>query len=418
MSTITELMKIAVVGSVDDGKSTLIGRMFHDSGNIKLDQLKDLNNANSQRGNEELNLALFTDGLKAEREQGITIDVAYRYFYTDKRKFIIADCPGHFQYTRNMVSGCSTADVVLILVDARNGITEQTRRHTFLASLFNVKNFVLVINKMDLVDYSQEVFESIKDEFTDFVSKFSLNNLSVIPVAALAGDNITKKSERLSWYSGRPLLDYLENIYVGSSENYISARFMVQRVIRPQAKGLEDYRGYSGRIAGGVFKPGDEVQLLPSGFKTKIKKISTYDDPDISEAFPSMSVTILLEENFDLSRGDVIVKLNDIPEVSQDVEALICWFDERSMNPNGKYIIQQGNMTSRCMVKAIDYKININTLHREENNKDIGLNDIGRVKLRTSQQLIFDTYNKNKRTGSFILIDSQTNQTVGAGLIK
>ncbi len=416
MSKHIELLRLAVIGSVDDGKSTLIGRMFLDSDSIKDDQLEELRKSSESRGDATTNLALFTDGLKAEREQGITIDVAYRYFSTPERKFIVADCPGHFQYNRNMFTGCTNVDVAVVIIDARNGITEQTKRHTFLASLLNVKHFILCLNKMDLVDYSEEVYRGIRDEFLEFVSRFSLSNLDIIPVSALQGDNIVNKTTQMPWYQGPALLNRLENLYIGTSHNYVEARFPVQRVIRPLSEEFHDFRGYAGQISGGVFKPGDDVTILPSGFTTKIKNIASYDEERIEEAFPTMSVVMTLEDEFDISRGDMIVKANNQPKVTQDVEAMLCWFSQQPLNLKKKYLIRHTTRFNRCIVKNIDYKVDIRDLHKSED-KTLSLNDIGRITLRTSQPLICDEYNKNKETGSFVLIDEQTNDTVAGGMI-
>jgi len=411
-----DLLRFTTAGSVDDGKSTLIGRLLYDSKAIFQDQLEAIEQSSTQRGDGHVNLALLTDGLRSEREQGITIDVAYRYFATPKRKFIIADTPGHIQYTRNMVTGASTANLAIILVDARNGIVEQTCRHSFIASLLQIKHVVICVNKMDLVDYSQDVFEKIKSDYEDFSSKLNIPDIRFIPISALNGDNIVDRSQHMPWYQGSTLLYTLETVHIASDLDYVNSRFPVQCVIRPQSDEYHDFRGYAGRIAGGVFKPGDEVLALPSGFTTKIKSIETMDGP-LSEAFAPMSVTMTLEDEIDISRGDMIVKPNNQPNATQDVEVMICWLNEKPLQANGKYILKHTSKECRCIVKEIRYKVNINTLHRIEDDKTIGLNDIGRILLRTTNPLFCDNYNKNRTTGSLILIDEFTNETVGAGMI-
>lgn len=411
-----DLLRFTTAGSVDDGKSTLIGRLLYDSKAIFQDQLEAIEQSSTQRGDGHVNLALLTDGLRSEREQGITIDVAYRYFATPKRKFIIADTPGHIQYTRNMVTGASTANLAIILVDARNGIVEQTCRHSFLASLLQIKHVVICVNKMDLVDYSQEVFEKIKKDYEDFSSKLNIPDIRFIPISALNGDNIVDRSQNMPWYQGSTLLYTLETVHIASDLDYVNSRFPVQCVIRPQNDEYHDFRGYAGRVAGGVFKPGDEVLALPSGFASKIKAIETMDGP-LEEAFAPMSVTITLEDEIDISRGDMIVKPNNQPNITQDVEVMVCWLNEKPLQANGKYILKHTGKECRCIVKEVRYKININTLHRIEDDKNIGLNDIGRIFLRTTSPLFCDSYNKNRTTGSLILIDEFTNETVGAGMI-
>ena len=411
-----DLLRFTTAGSVDDGKSTLIGRLLYDSKAIFEDQLEAIEKTSEQRGKGYVDLSLLTDGLRAEREQGITIDVAYRYFATPKRKFIIADTPGHIQYTRNMVTGASTANLAIILVDARNGIVEQTCRHAFIASLLQIKHIIICINKMDLVNYSQEVFEKIKEDFTDFSSKLLVPDIQYIPISALLGDNIVDKSKNMDWYQGGTLLYTLENVNLGSDFNHVDSRFPVQYVIRPQNDKYHDFRGYAGRVEGGVFKPGDEVLALPSGFSTKIKSIESIDG-NLEEAFAPMSVTITLEDDIDISRGDMIVKPSNQPKVGQDVDLMICWLNEKKLQLNGKYTIRHTTKEARCIVKDIRYKVNINTLHRIEDDKSIGLNDIGRIQIRTTQPLFFDSYRKNRSTGSIILIDEFTNETVGAGMI-
>ncbi|UII27939.1 sulfate adenylyltransferase subunit CysN [Fulvivirga maritima] len=411
-----ELLRFSTAGSVDDGKSTLIGRLLYDSKSIFQDQYEAIEESSRRKGDENVNLALLTDGLRAEREQGITIDVAYRYFATPKRKFIIADTPGHIQYTRNMVTGASTANLALILVDARNGVVEQTYRHTFIASLLGIPHVVFCINKMDLVDYSQDVYNKIKSDIESFSAKLDVKDIRFIPISALKGDNVVNESENMPWHKGGTLLYMLENIHIGSDHNHIDCRFPVQYVIRPQSDKHHDYRGYAGRIAGGVFKPGDDVTVLPSGFSSKIKSIDAYDG-ELKEAFAPMSVTIQLEDDIDISRGDMIVRENNKPNIGQDVDIMLCWMNDKPMVPNGKYGIKHTTNDARCMVKTIQYKVNVNTLHRIEDDKEIKMNDIARVTLRTTRPLFFDRYSRNRITGSVILIDEATNETVAAGMI-
>ncbi len=412
----TDLLRFTTAGSVDDGKSTLIGRLLYDSKSIFEDQYEAIKATTERRGETGVNLALLTDGLKAEREQGITIDVAYRYFSTPRRKFIIADTPGHIQYTRNMVTGASTANVALVLVDARNGIVEQTRRHAFIASLLQIPHLVICVNKMDLVDYAEEAYERIKEEFAEFTHKLDVKDVHFIPISALNGDNVVKKSTNMPWYGGTTLLYYLENVHIGSDHNLIDARFPVQYVVRPNTDEYHDYRGYAGRIAGGVMKKGDSVMLLPSGFTSKIAKINTYDG-ELEEAFPPMSVTVLLEDDLDLSRGDMIVRENNTPTVDQDLEVMVCWFQDKPLQPRGKYAILHTTQEVRCIIKEIRYKLDINTLHRNETDKQIGMNDIARVVIRTTKPLFFDSYRRNRITGSLIFVDEGTNETLGAGMI-
>jgi len=411
-----DLLRFTTAGSVDDGKSTLIGRLLFDSKSIFEDQLEAIEEASNRKGKGYVDLSLLTDGLRAEREQGITIDVAYRYFATPKRKFIIADTPGHIQYTRNMVTGASTANLAIILVDARNGVVEQTCRHAFIASLLQIKHIIVCINKMDLMNYSEEVYEKIKEDFTQFSSKLSVPDIRYIPISALHGDNVVDPSINMPWYKGGTLLYTLENVNIGSDLNHVDSRFPVQFVIRPQNDAFHDFRGYAGRVEGGVFKPGDEIMALPSGFTSKIKSIETFEGP-IEEAFPPMSVTITLQDNIDISRGDMLVKPTNQPEIGQDVDLMICWLNEKKLQPNGKYTIRHTTKEARCIVKDVRYKVNINTLHRIEDDKSIGLNDIGRIQIRTTSPLFFDSYSKNRSTGSIILIDEFTNETVGAGMI-
>jgi len=412
-----EMMRVATAGSVDDGKSTLIGRLLYDSKAIFTDQLAAVEQASRDNGDDYVNLALLTDGLRAEREQGITIDVAYRYFATPRRKFIIADTPGHIQYTRNMVTGASTANLAIVLVDARKGLVEQSRRHAFLVTLLRVPHLVLAVNKMDLVDYRQDVYEEIHAEFTNFAAKLEVSDLVVIPISALHGSNVVTRSERMPWYRGPSLLHHLENVHVASDRNLIDGRFPVQHVIRPQSAEYPDYRGYAGKVAGGIFKPGDQVAVLPSGFTSRITGIDTADGP-VEEAFPPMSVTIRLSDDLDVSRGDMICRPNNTPLISQDIDTMISWMSETPLRPGQKLTIKHTTRTARAMVKELQYRLDVNTLHRIENTSELGLNQIGRVRLRTTQPLFCDPYRRNRATGGLILIDESTNRTVGAGMIN
>jgi len=411
-----ELLRFTTAGSVDDGKSTLIGRLLYDSKSIFQDQLEAVEQASQRRGKATVDLALLTDGLRAEREQGITIDVAYRYFATPKRKFIIADTPGHIQYTRNMVTGASTANAAIILIDARNGVVEQTFRHAYIASLLQIPHLIVCINKMDLVDYQEDIYDKIKDDFKAFAAKMDVKDVHFIPISALNGDNVVERSTKMDWYKGATLLYSLENIYIASDMNHIDARFPVQNVIRPQSKEYPDYRAYAGKVVGGVFRKGDEVTVLPSGFSSTIKSIDTYDG-EINDAFPPMSVAICLNDDIDVSRGDMIVKKNNVPKSSQDIDVMMCWMNEKPMNLGGKYALKHTTQDARCMIKDIQYKVNINTLGRIENDKVLKLNDIARIKLRTTHRLHFDPYRKNRYTGSLILIDETTNETMALGMI-
>ena len=412
----SELLRLSTAGSVDDGKSTLIGRLLYDSKSIFQDQYDAIEAVSIRRGEEGINLALLTDGLKAEREQGITIDVAYRYFSTPKRKFIIADTPGHIQYTRNMVTGASTANVALILIDARQGVLEQTRRHAIIASLLQIPHLVICINKMDLVEYSQEVYDRIHDEFESFASKLDVHDVNFIPISALKGDNIVDRSTNMPWYEGSTLLYYLENVHIASDYNFIDVRFPVQFVVRPYSDDYHDYRGYAGRVAGGILKKGDEVMLLPSGFTTRISKIESYKD-EIEEAFPPMSVTVHIEDDFDLSRGDMIVRANNVPKQEQDIDLMICWFHEKPLQERGKYILRHTTKEARCIIREVRYRMDVNTLHRDMQSKTIGMNDIARISIRSTLPLFIDSYQRNRITGSVILIDEGTNETVAAGMI-
>jgi bifunctional enzyme CysN/CysC len=412
-----DILRFATAGSVDDGKSTLIGRLLYDTKTVFADQIEAVERVSKERGEDHVNLALLTDGLRAEREQGITIDVAYRYFATPKRKFIIADTPGHIQYTRNMVTGASTADLALVLVDARNGIVEQSRRHAFLATLLEVPHLVLCVNKMDLVDYSEEVFNRIHDEFTAFATKLHVPDLTVIPVSALKGDNVVTRSADMPWYDGPSLLHHLEHVHVASDRNLIDVRFPVQYVIRPQSDAWHDYRGYAGQVASGVLKPGDDVMVLPSGLTTRIAAIDTADGP-VEEAYAPMSVTVRLADDLDVSRGDLICRPHNAPRAAQNLDAMICWMDERaSLRVGRKYVIKQTTRTARTVVKDLQYRLDVNTLHRDEQVESLSLNEIGRVRLRSTAPLMVDEYSRNRATGGFVLIDENTNRTVAAGMI-
>ena len=411
-----ELLRFTTAGSVDDGKSTLIGRLLHDTKSIFEDQLSAIEESSSRKGLQEADLSLLTDGLKAEREQGITIDVAYRYFATPKRKFIIADTPGHIQYTRNMVTGASTANCALILVDARKGVIEQTKRHSFIASLLQIPHVILCINKMDLVDYSEEVYNKIVNDYRQFASRLDVQDVRFIPVSALKGDNVVNASKNMPWYGGSSLLYLLESMHIGSDENLVDCRFPVQYVIRPQTDEHRDYRGYAGRVAGGVFKPGDEVVALPSGFSSKIKSIDTYNGP-IAEAFPPMSVTIQLEDELDISRGDMLCRVNNQAESTQDLDVMLCWLSKDAPKPRGRYIVQHTTREVGARLKEVLYKVDINTLHRIEDHKQLDMNEIARVKFRTTAPLFTDPYKRNRTTGSIILIDEATNNTVAAGML-
>jgi sulfate adenylyltransferase subunit 1 len=412
-----DLLRFTTAGSVDDGKSTLIGRLLYDSKSIFEDQLEAMEESSRRRGDENVNLALLTDGLKAEREQGITIDVAYRYFATPKRKFIIADTPGHTQYTRNMVTGASTANVAIILIDARKGVIEQTKRHSFIANLLRIQHLVVAVNKMDLVDYSEQVYHKIVQDFREFASRLdNIVEITDIPISALNGDNVVDKSEHMPWYQGPTFLYHLENVYVGGEENHIDARFPVQWVIRPMSDEWHDFRGYAGRVAGGVFKPGDSVTVQPSGFTTKIKAIHS-SGKELDEAFAPQSVCITLTDEIDISRGDTLVKTNNPPRVEQDIEAMICWFSNKPMSPRAKLVIRHTTQETKAIISEVKYHVDINTLHKVEGIESFAMNDIGRISLRTAVPLIHDSYRRNRTTGSFILIDPGTNETVAAGMI-
>ena len=411
-----DLLRFTTAGSVDDGKSTLIGRLLFDSKSIFEDQMEAIESVSTKKGEDQVNLALLTDGLRAEREQGITIDVAYRYFATPKRKFIIADTPGHIQYTRNMVTGASTANLAIILVDARNGIVEQTKRHSFIASLLGIPHIIYCINKMDLLNYKEDEFLKLKKELSNFSSKLTSKDVRFIPISALKGDNIVKRSSKMKWYEGSTLLHILENIHIASDYNLIDCRFPVQNVIRPQKKEFHDFRGYAGRISGGIFKKGDEIVVLPSGFYSKIKSIYNFDE-QLEEAFVPMSVTMTLEDDLDISRGDMLVRANNQPQATQDIDLMICWLGENPLSEKGKYIVKHTSKEVRGIIKKVLYKVDINTLHRNENDKIISSNDIARISIRVTQPLFIDKYRKNRVTGSVIIIDENTHNTIGAGMI-
>ncbi len=441
----SELLRIATAGSVDDGKSTLIGRLLHDSKSILEDQLDQVAETSERRGDGYLNLALLTDGLRAEREQGITIDVAYRYFQTGAaaglaqsngngaaatngsgeahgstgagRKFIIADTPGHEQYTRNMVTGASTADLSIVLVDARKGVSEQTRRHAYISSLLRIPHIVVAVNKMDLVDYAEEAFESIVEELTDWATRLNIPDVTFIPISALNGDNVVDRSERMPWYDGPPLLYHLEHVFIAADRNLEDVRFPVQWVIRPNSDAFHDYRGYGGQVAGGVLKPGMDIVVLPSGRRTKLKSIDTYDG-QLSAAFPTQSVTLRTEDEIDISRGDMIAEPEDAPSVVRELEATVCWMSERPLQPGGRYAIKHTTRAARVVVDRLEYRVDVNTLDHDHSATELALNEIGRVHLRSSTALVVDPYTRNRTTGSFILIDEATNDTVGAGMIR
>ena len=411
-----QLLRFTTAGSVDDGKSTLIGRLLYDSKAIFEDQLEAVTTTSKRKGHKGIDLALFTDGLRDEREQGITIDVAYRYFTTPKRKFIIADTPGHIQYTRNMVTGASTANVAIILIDARHGVLEQTKRHAFIASLLQIPHVIVCINKMDLVNYSEEIYNKINIQFEEFSSKLYAKDIRFIPISALDGDNVVNRSKHMDWYQGAPLLNTLENLHISSDINKIDARFPVQTVLRPQRDGFIDYRGYAGRVASGIFRPGDKVTVMPSGFTAIIKSIDTYEG-SLKEAYAPMSVSITLENDIDVSRGDMIVKTANQPKAVQEFDTMLCWLNNNSASPKVKYTILHTSNEQKAMIKDVMYKIDINTYRREEDDKNLNMNDIARVKIRTTRPLMVDEYRDNRVTGSFILIDDTTHETVAAGMI-
>jgi len=411
-----QLLRFTTAGSVDDGKSTLIGRLLYDSKAIFEDQMEAIELASFNRGEEHVNLALLTDGLRAEREQGITIDVAYRYFATPKRKFIIADTPGHIQYTRNMVTGASTANAAIILVDARNGVVEQTLRHSYIATLLRIPHIIICVNKMDLMDYKEEVFEKIRNDYESVSDKFEVQDIRFVPISALKGDNVVDRSEKMSWYDGPTLMYLLENIHIANDRNYTDPRFPIQYVIRPQSQEYHDFRGYAGRVAGGVMKKGDRVVVLPSGLSTKIQSIETMNGK-LESAFPPQSVVVTLEDDIDISRGDMIVAENNQPKVSQDITMMFCWLNDKPLVPGGKYVIRHTTNEAKCIVKSVDYKVNVNTLAKIDKDKNVALNEIGQMTLRTTKPLLFDPYRVNRVTGSVVLIDEATNETICAGMI-
>jgi len=411
-----QLLRFTTAGSVDDGKSTLIGRLLYDSKSIFEDQLEAVELTSKRKGHATVDLALFTDGLRDEREQGITIDVAYRYFTTPKRKFIIADTPGHIQYTRNMVTGASTANVAIILIDARKGVIEQTKRHSYIASLLGISHVIVCINKMDLVEYKEEIFNDIVGQYEGISSKMMIKDVRYIPISALKGDNVVHRSEKMAWYQNAPLLHTLETMHISSDNNMVDARFAVQTVLRPQNEEFHDYRGYAGRVASGIFRSGDEVKILPSGLTSSIKNINFYDK-QLEEAFSGMSVAITLSDDIDISRGDMIVKVNNLPEVTQDITAMLCWFNEQNARPRAKYFLRQTTNEQKAVIKEVVYKVNIDTFKRIEDDKELAMNDICKVNLRITAPLMTDDYDINRNTGSFILIDEATFETVAAGMI-
>jgi sulfate adenylyltransferase subunit 1 len=411
-----ELLRFTTAGSVDDGKSTLIGRLLYDSKSIFQDQLDAVEQSSKTKGFDYVDLSLLTDGLKSEREQGITIDVAYRYFATPKRKFIIADTPGHIQYTRNMVTGASTANLAIILIDARKGMLEQTHRHSFIASLLRIPHAIVCVNKMDLVDYDKQVYDKIVSDFKAFSSKLEIKDIQFIPISALNGDNVVNRSENMNWYEGSTLMYHLEHVHISSDYNHIDCRFPIQSVIRPHTLENQDFRGFAGRIDGGVFKPGDKVKTLPSGFVSTIKTIELNGE-QIKEAFAPMSVIMTLEDEIDNSRGDMIVRENNVPEVGQDLDILVTWMNDKPLHSRTKVIVKHTTNECMAMVKELKYKVDINTLHRIEDIEKLEMNDIGRITLRSSKPLFYDAYKKNRQTGSLIIIDEQTNETIGAGMI-
>jgi sulfate adenylyltransferase subunit 1 len=411
-----QLLRFTTAGNVDDGKSTLIGRLLYDSKSIFEDQLQAVATTSKRRGIDGVDLALFTDGLKDEREQGITIDVAYRYFTTPKRKFIIADTPGHIQYTRNMVTGASTANAAIVLIDARKGVTEQTRQHSFIASLLHIPHLIVCVNKMDLVEYSQEVYSRIVEEFEAVASKLVIKDIRFIPISALNGDNVVNTSKIMTWYTGAPLLDELENLHISSDYNKTDARFPVQTIIRPQSTTYRDYRGYAGRLMSGILRPGDEITILPSGLQSKIKSIQLHNQ-ELSEAFAPMSVTVTIEDDIDVSRGDMIVRRNNLPEQTQNFDAMICWLSSQPAQVGGKYSIMHTSNSTKAIVQSVVYTIDMETLERSTEKLNLTMNAIGRIRIKTAKPLMIDAYRDNRHTGNFILIDDATNETVAAGMI-
>jgi bifunctional enzyme CysN/CysC len=414
--TTMDLLRFSTAGSVDDGKSTLIGRLLYDSKGIFEDQLAAIERTSRRRGNVAVDLALLTDGLRAEREQGITIDVAYRYFATPRRKFIIADTPGHVQYTRNMVTGASTADLAVVLIDARKGSLEQSRRHAFIAALLGIPHLVVAVNKMDLVDWRQEVFDRISADFTAWAAKLDVHDITFIPISALHGDNVVDRSRNMDWYEGPALLYHLEHVHIASDRNLRDNRFPVQWIVRPMGDEHHDYRGYAGQVAAGTFRAGDDVVVLPSGARTKVKRIDIFEGP-VDEAVPPMSVIMLLEDEIDISRGDMICRPHNQPTQTQDFEAMVCWMADRPLEVGGRYAVKHTTRYARAFIEDLRYRIDVNTLHRDENAQSLTLNDIGRIRLRTSTPLLVDEYRKNRQGGAFIIIDETTNDTVGAGMV-
>jgi bifunctional enzyme CysN/CysC len=415
-SRASELLRIATAGSVDDGKSTLIGRLLFDSKQIFADQLEHVQESSERRGDGYLNLALLTDGLRAEREQGITIDVAYRYFSTPRRKFIIADTPGHEQYTRNMVTGASTADLSLVLVDARNGVSEQTRRHAYISSLLRIPHLVVAVNKMDLVDWDEEVFERIADEMTDWAARLDIWDITFIPISALHGDNVVDRSHNMDWYGGPSLLYHLEHLVISTDRNLTDQRFPVQWVVRPMSEDHHDYRGYAGQVAAGVIRAGDEVMVLPGGHRTKVSSVEDWKG-EIDCAFPTMSVTLRLADQIDISRGDMIVNPDDPAVPARELDAIVCWMSSEPMRERSRYVIKHTTRTGKALVDELEYRVDVNTLQHDADATQLSLNEIGRVRLKVSTPLMVDRYRRNRTTGSFILIDEATNDTVGAGML-
>jgi len=412
-----DILRFITAGSVDDGKSTLIGRLLYDSKNILIDQLEQLEKQSKNKEAGEIDLAYLTDGLRAEREQGITIDVAYRYFSTPKRKFIIADAPGHVQYTRNMITGASNANLIIILIDARQGVVEQTRRHSIIASLLNIPHIVVAINKMDLVNYSRDVFNNIVIDYAEVVKSLGLSDVHYIPVSALQGDNIVDKSEKMSWYEGESLLHFLENVEIQQDINLTEARFPVQYVVRPQTEDLHDYRGYAGKIISGIYKKGDKVLILPSKLSSTVKSVEIGGE-EVDEAFAPQSVVIQLEDDIDIGRGDLIVKENDLPEINNEFDVLLCWMDNKPLVAGNKYFLQLNSRLVRSIVREIEYKLNVNTLEKEYGPASVGLNDIVKVKIKTASEVAFDPYKSLQSNGGAILIDETSNVTVGACMIQ
>ena len=412
-----DLLRFITAGSVDDGKSTLIGRLLYDSKNILIDQLEALEKSTKNRTDGSVDLALLTDGLRAEREQGITIDVAYRYFTTLKRKFIIADAPGHVQYTRNMITGASNASLIIILVDARQGVVEQTRRHSIIASLLKIPHIVVAINKMDLVEYSQDIYNNIVIDYAQVAMKLGLKDVTYIPISALNGDNIVDKSEKIDWYEGKPLLEFLEEVKLENDINYTDARFQVQYVIRPQTEELHDYRGYAGKISSGVYRKGDKVKVLPAGHETTIAKLEI-GGVEVEEAFAPQPVVIQLSEDIDISRGDTIAKIDDLPEVGNEMEVLLCWLDDKPLQSGNKYYLQHNSRLVRSVVKSVEYKLDVNTLQQQPVEAGVKLNEVVKAVIKTAAPLVYDSYEKSIINGSAILIDETSNSTVAAVLFQ